>query len=202
MSRVVAADSAGLNAAVAALRTGGLVGFPTDTVYGLGALATSARSRGRLWAAKRRPQAQPAILMVARPWELEPWVVLDDRARSFIAEYWPGALTLVLRATGRASVQLGEVVSGGTLAVRIPAHSTALALLEAASAPLATSSANRTGMPAPTTALQAAEALPGDVDLLLDGEAPLGVASSILDLSRPEPRVLREGSIPARRLLR
>ncbi|HEV3231552.1 MAG TPA: L-threonylcarbamoyladenylate synthase [Candidatus Dormibacteraeota bacterium] len=225
-----------LTDAVAAIGGGGLVVFPTDTVFGLGCLAADPAARRRLYAVKRRDPSRPAILMAATLAALEPWVVLDDRARELAGEFWPGALTLVLPVTSRAAAELGEVVQaepqaavaepgrllpgaspgrrrGGpavaaprpgtpTLAVRIPDHPVALALLHAAPGPLATSSANRAGEPAPTTLAQARAALGGAVDAYLDGEVSLGVASSILDLAHGAPRLIRQGSIPPERLLR
>jgi L-threonylcarbamoyladenylate synthase len=202
VSRLVAADGAGFDAAVAALRSCLVVGFPTDTVFGVGSLATNGMARRALWSVKQRPASQPAILMVAQPWQLEPWAIVTDRARRLIAEFWPGPLTLVLEATDLARAQLGEVLANGTVAARVPGHPVALKLLEWASAPVVTSSANRAGEPPPNSAAEAVDALPEGVEIVLEGEAWLGAPSSILDLSRPEPRVLREGSIPAQRLLR
>jgi L-threonylcarbamoyladenylate synthase len=206
----------GVEAAAQALLGGGLVVFPTDTVFGVACVATAAPARERFYATKGRDHRQPAILMAAELPDLEPWVELGEAALGLAGEHWPGPLTLVLPATARAVEELGQVVampasdgstSGDaddrpTLAVRIPDHPAALALLRAVGQPLATSSANRAGQPPPTTLEQARAALGDGVEVYLPGEVRLGVASSILDLAHGTPRLLREGSIPAERLLR
>jgi len=189
-------------AAAQLLLQGGLVSFPTDTVYGLACLATDPEARRRFYQAKGRPQDQPSILMAADIATLTPWLEFTQPASAAAAEFWPGPLTLVLRATAKAEQHLGEIVRNHTVAARIPAHETALALLRAVGAPLCTSSANRAGDPPPTTAAQARDALGDAVDAVLDGTPGSGRPSSILDLSGPEPKVLRQGAIPAERLLR
>jgi L-threonylcarbamoyladenylate synthase len=133
---------------------------------------------------------------------LEPWVELDERAWRLIEEFWPGPLTLVLRASPLAVATLGQVVRDGTLGVRVPDSTDALAILAEVGGPLVTSSANLTGADPPATGAEAAAGLGIAVDLVVDGRCELGVGSSILDLTQPEPRLLREGGIPAQRLLR
>jgi L-threonylcarbamoyladenylate synthase len=192
---------AGLTAAVESLHDDGLVCFPTDTVYGLGCVAESAAARDRFYAAKARDAGRPSILMVASPAALGPWVEVDDVAERMMRDHWPGALTLVLRATPRAVARLGPVVAGRTLAVRVPEHDTALALLAMTGAPLATSSANVAGGAPPRSGAEALAAMGERVDVVIDGDCPLGMASSILDLTGAAPRVIREGAIPAARLL-
>jgi L-threonylcarbamoyladenylate synthase len=140
--------------------------------------------------------------MVADVPAAERWVEISDEARRIAAEHWPGALTLVLPATERAALEVDEMLQDGTLAVRIPDHAVALGLLRGVDAPLCTSSANRAGEPAPLTADGARAALGADIDIVLDGNPGSGRPSSILDLTRPTPRLLREGGIPAERLLR
>ena len=201
MTNLLPATAEGVAAAAAILDKGGLVCFPTDTVYGVGCLAEIAAARDRFYAAKARNPQQPAIVMAATQAALEPWVEVDDVAGAMMADHWPGPLTLVLRATPVAVTRLGPVVMEGSLAVRIPAHATAMALLEAVGRPLATSSANVVGAPAPRTASEAIASIGERVDAVLAGECPLGVASSILDLTGARPRVIREGAIPAARLL-
>lgn len=201
MSELVSPGPDGFAAAARALREGGLVCFPTDTVYGVACLAADPGGREAFYAAKQRPADQPAILMVPDRRRLTPWVEIDERSAAFMDEHWPGALTLVLPATAAAEASFGPVVRDGTLAVRIPDHPVALGLLRAAAGPLATSSANRAGEGAPTTAEAAVAALGGDAAIVLDGVCELGEASSILDLTGPEPRLIREGSLPAERLL-
>ncbi len=167
--------------AAALLRTGAVVAFPTDTVYGLAA-ATPA-GVDRIYALKGRAAEKPLVLMVASPDDLGDRARLSPIALRYMRRFWPGPLTLVLRS--------GE----GTVGVRVPDHELALALLRAAG-PLWTTSANRSGGPESMTADQVMEALP-EVDAVLDGgRAPGGTPSTVLDLSGSRPVVLREGAIP------
>jgi len=201
MRAAVRSDTAGIARAVKTLRAGGVVAFPTDTVYGLGCVAEDATARRRFYTAKARPESQPCVLMVDTIEALDTWVVMSRLAHELIGEFWPGPLTLVLPATEIAADRLGEVVRDGTIAVRIPDHPVAIELLRAVALGLATSSANRSGEPTHASGVGVAHALGDDVDVVLDGECLGGVASSILDLTRRRPRVLRVGSIPAERLL-
>jgi L-threonylcarbamoyladenylate synthase len=201
VNELVSPSKAAMERAATALRMERLVCFPTDTLFALACLAQSAAARGRFYAAKERDPARPSILMLASAADAEPWVRWTSRAEALAASEWPGPLTLVLAATPIAVEDLGEVVYQGTIALRVPRHPVALDLLTAVGMPLATASANIAGAPPPRTGAEAAAALPGRVDLVLDGDCALGVASSILDLSGPEPRVIREGAIPAERLL-
>jgi L-threonylcarbamoyladenylate synthase len=165
-----------------------VIAFPTDTVYGLAAAADDEVATRRIYAIKGRPAGLPLILMAAAESQLEGWVHIDSRAEDIIRRYWPGPLTVILHAKG-----------GGTLGVRIPKHEVALQLLRAAG-PLMTTSANLHGRDPAMTAGEAA-ALPGVAAVLDGGAAPGGVASSVLDLTGPEPHVLREGAIPTAVLL-
>jgi L-threonylcarbamoyladenylate synthase len=175
--------------AAAALRAGEVVGFPTDTVYGLAASAFDLGAAARIYEIKGRPAGMPLILMVASPAEVERWALVDARARALMERWWPGGLTLVLRTPDRS-----------TLGIRIPDHPLALDLLRAAG-PLLTTSANRHGEPPAMTAAEAA-ALPGLAGVLDGGRAPGALPSTLLDLTEEEPRVLREGAVPASELLR
>jgi L-threonylcarbamoyladenylate synthase len=179
---------AGLTRAANLLRSGGVVAFPTDTVYGLAAAADDEVARRRIYAIKGRPVGLPLILMVAAESQLEGWVHLDTRAEEIIRRWWPGPLTVILHAKG-----------GGTLGVRIPKHAVALELLRA-SGPLMTTSANLHGKDPAMNAAEAAS-LAGVAAVLDGGVAPGGVASSVLDLTGQEPHVLREGAIPTAQLL-
>ncbi len=179
---------AGLTRAAKLLRSGGVIAFPTDTVYGLAAAADDEVARRRIFAIKGRPVGLPLILMAAAESQLEGWVHVDSRAEDIIRRWWPGPLTVILHAKG-----------GGTLGVRIPKHEVALELLRAAG-PLMTTSANLHGKEPAMTAAEAA-ALNGVAAVLDGGAAPGGVASSVLDLTGPEPHVLREGAIPTAHLL-
>jgi L-threonylcarbamoyladenylate synthase len=179
---------AGLTRAAQLVRGGGVIAFPTDTVYGLGAAADDEVARKRIYRIKGRPVGLPLILMVAAESQLEGWVHLDSRAETLIRRWWPGPLTLILHAMG-----------GGTLGVRIPQHKVALELLRAAG-PLMTTSANLHGKDPAMTA-QEAGALPGLSAVLDGGAAPGGAASTVLDLTGPEAHVLREGAISTPELL-
>jgi L-threonylcarbamoyladenylate synthase len=179
---------AGLTRAAGLLRAGGVIAFPTDTVYGLGAAADDEVARRRVYRIKGRPVGLPLILMVAAESQLEGWVHVDSRAETLIRRWWPGPLTLILHAKG-----------GGTLGVRIPKHEIALELLRAAG-PLMTTSANLHGKDPAMTALEA-NTLSGVAAVLDGGTAPGGTASTVLDLTGPEPHVLREGAIATPELL-
>lgn len=175
---------AGLQRAARLLRSGAVVAFPTDTVYGLGASADDEVAQKRIYTVKGRPVGLPLILMVAAESQLEGLVHVDTRAEAIMRKWWPGPLTLILHARG-----------GGTLGVRIPKHKVALDLLRHAG-PLMTTSANLHGLEPAMTAEEAA-ALTGVMAVLDGGAAPGGTASTVLDLTGPEPHVLREGAISA-----
>jgi L-threonylcarbamoyladenylate synthase len=179
---------AGLTRAAQLIRGGGVIAFPTDTVYGLGAAADDEVARKRIYRIKGRPVGLPLILMVAAESQLEGWVHVDSRAEALVRRWWPGPLTLILHAKG-----------GGTLGVRIPKHKVALELLRA-SGPLMTTSANLHGKDPAMTAQEAGE-LPGVAAVLDGGAAPGGTASTVLDLTGPEAHVLREGAILTPELL-
>lgn len=186
-------------AAVAALREGLLVAFPTETVYGLGANARDPAAVARLYAAKGRPADHPVIVHVASSDELTAWArEIPPAAQALAARYWPGPLTLVLkRALG-----VRDAITGGqdSVAVRCPDHPVALALLRAARAAgidgIVAPSANRFGRISPTTAAHVVEELGDAVAVVLDGgPCAVGIESTIVDLSTGAPRVLRPGMI-------
>jgi len=197
---VLPGDPPGLARLVELLRAGGVVGFPTDTVYGLAALASDERAVQRVFDIKGRPLSQPLVLMVSEPSLIHGLAEVGERERAYMERWWPGPLTLLLRARPhlRPPLVRGEPP---TVGVRIPDHPDALALLWAVEAPLATTSANRSGLPEAMTAVEAAR-LGGLAAVMDGGRAPGGVPSTLLDLSGPEPRVLRAGPIPARELAR
>lgn len=175
------------------LRRGRLVAFPTETVYGLGADALDADAVGRVFEAKGRPSFNPLIVHVADAAGAGCVAVWSDVAERLAARFWPGPLTLVL--SRRDAVP--DVVTGGgpTVAVRVPAHPLARALIDAA-APLAAPSANRSGRLSPTTADHVLADLDGLIDAVLDGgPTAAGIESTVLDVSGPVPRLLRPGPI-------
>lgn len=197
MSRIVRADDEGLDRAVARLRAGELVAFPTETVYGLGADAGDPAALRRIFACKGRPADHPLIVHVRGVGDLARWIApLPESAISLARAFWPGPLTIV----GRAAAGVSEVLTGGhpTVAVRSPAHPLAAALLERFGGALAAPSANRFGRLSPTRAAHVADEFPDEELLILDGGATqVGLESTIVDLSGAEPRVLRPGRIAA-----
>jgi len=192
------ADAAGIARAAEVLRAGGLVAFPTETVYGLGALATCDEAVARIFAAKGRSPRNPLIAHVGTVEAARRIVCFDQRAERLVARFWPGPLTLVLPQ--RAGSGLSPRVSAGlpTVAVRMPVHPVALALLRAVEEPVAAPSANRSGRTSPTTAGHVLADLEGRIELVLDGgPCPVGVESTVVDLSEPDRAVLlRPGGLP------
>ena len=181
--------------AAACLRRGGLVAFPTETVYGLGVAALDPAAVRRLFAAKGRPADDPLIVHLASLDALAPLVTAPPPAvAALAARFWPGPLTLVLR---RSPLVPDDVTAGlDTVAVRVPAHPVARALLAAAGIPVAAPSANLFSRPSPTQAGHVLEDLDGRIDLVLDGgSTQVGVESTVLDLSGKVPEVLRPGAV-------
>ena len=177
------------------LRRGGLVAFPTETVYGLGVHAMDGAAVRRLFEAKGRPASDPLIVHVSAFDQVPPLVVaLPDEADALASRFWPGPLTLVMR---RASSVPLEVTAGlDTLAVRVPAHPVAHALLLAASLPVAAPSANLFSRPSPTRAAHVLDDLDGRIDMVVDaGPTSVGIESTVLDLTVDPPAVLRPGAI-------
>ncbi len=197
MTRRLAADDAGIAEAVQILRAGGLVAFPTETVYGLGAVATDDGAVAVLLCALGRPSVNPLIVHVQDAATAARWAELSEHAQAVAGAFWPGPLTLVLPA--RAGSGLSARVTAGlpSVALRVPAHPLAQALLQAVDAPLAAPSANPSGRISPTTADHVLAGLGGRIAAALDGGAcAVGVESTILDLTGP-PRVLRAGGVGA-----
>jgi L-threonylcarbamoyladenylate synthase len=190
------ADEAALDAAAALLRAGQLVAFPTETVYGLGADATSDRAVARIFETKGRPRFNPLIVHLAEAAAGEDLAVFDQRARDLAARFWPGPLTLVLPRTQGCPVSLLASAGLDSLALRVPGHPLAEALLRRTGRPLAAPSANRSGAISPTTAAHVARSLGARVPLILDGgPCPLGLESSVLDLTGEDPVLLRPGAV-------
>ena len=190
-------DSDAMARAAACLRRGGLVAFPTETVYGLGVHALDRAAVARLFEAKQRPAHDPLIVHVAG---LEGAADLVESipaaARALADRFWPGPLTFVLRRSQRVP---DEVTAGlDTVAVRVPAHPVARALIEAAGLPVAAPSANLFSRPSPTTAAHVLADLDGRIEMILDGgPTPVGVESTVIDLSETRPVILRPGAIGA-----
>jgi L-threonylcarbamoyladenylate synthase len=187
--------------AVQVLHGGGIVAFPTDTVYGVGAHGLQSSAVERLYLAKQRPRDKAIPLLIAGTGALSQVAVDIPEAAYVLAErFWPGALTLVLRRAARVP---DAVTSGGeTVAVRAPDHAVTQALIAALGAPLAATSANLSGEPAPDRPDGVLAQLDGRIDLLLDGGiCPGGVASTVLDLTVSPSVVLRSGGIPIEELI-
>jgi L-threonylcarbamoyladenylate synthase len=177
------------------LRAGGLVAFPTETVYGLGADASSAKAVTRLYSVKRRPADHPVIVHFVSQEKAFQWAsAIPDSARILAQRFWPGPLTLILKRSSKA----GDFVTGGqdSVGLRVPSHPVAHSLLEAFGNGVAAPSANRFGLVSPTTAAHVREDLGGDVDLVLEGGASeIGIESTIVDLSGGSVALLRPGAI-------
>jgi L-threonylcarbamoyladenylate synthase len=191
-----ASDPRAVREAAAVLRRGGLVAFPTETVYGLGADAFNPRAVARVFEVKARPSFDPLIVHLADAAELpRVSVAEDERVLVLAGRFWPGPLTLVLPRRP----ELPDLVTSGldTVGVRVPAHPAARALIAAAGTPVAAPSANPFGYVSPTTAAHVAELLGSAVDLVLDGgPCRVGVESTILSLAEEPPVILRPGGTP------
>jgi L-threonylcarbamoyladenylate synthase len=200
---VVPATAAAIQRAARLIRDGGLVAFPTETVYGLGADATQGRAVAGIFALKGRPAFNPLIVHVGGIAEADRYGVIDSRAEELATLFWPGPLTLVLRQRARAGI--ADLVTAGldTIAIRVPAHPVARALIAAAGVPVAAPSANRSGRISATAAIHVAEEF-GHVReefgvglgmILAGGRTEFGLESTILDLSGERPLVLRPGAV-------
>ena len=190
-----------LRAAARILARGGLVAFPTETVYGLGADATNGEAVARIFAAKERPRFNPLIVHLSGAAEAAPLVAWDERAAALADAFWPGPLTLVLPR--REDTPLAPLVSAGrpTAAVRVPGHTVARRLIHEAGVPVAAPSANRAGTVSPTTAGHVRRGLGSAVDAVLDGgPCTVGVESTVLDLTGGRPVILRPGGVTAEAL--
>lgn len=186
--------------AAALIKDGRPVAFPTETVYGLGADALNPAAVRAIFRAKGRPADNPVIVHIADPAQLPALAREVPRAANPLMEkFWPGPLTLVLKRRAAVPAQ----VSGGldTVAVRMPAHPVALALIREAGTPLAAPSANRSGRPSPTTAAHVLHDLNTRIPLILDGgRTEIGLESTVLDLTGPTPLLLRPGGITVEQL--
>lgn len=194
LTEMLADDPAGVARAAELLRAGQLVAFGTETVYGLGADATNARAVAAVFAVKGRPRFNPLICHYADAGAAFADVEPNDMALRLAATFWPGPLTMVLYRRGTCRVTLLASAGLDTLAVRVPAHAAALALLRAVGRPVAAPSANRSGQVSPTTASHVLQELDGRVAAVLDsGHCPVGVESTVLDLTGERPVLLRPG---------
>jgi len=193
--RVDGPDDPAIEAVGAILKNGGLAAIPTETVYGLAANALDDAAVRRIFAAKGRPADNPLIVHIS---DLSQWNALVHRipavAKQLAEAFWPGPLTMILPKSELVS----DVVSGGlaTVAVRMPSHPVARAVIDAAGVPLAAPSANRSGKPSPTTAQHVEDDMDGRIDCILDaGPCSVGVESTVISLAGERPRLLRPGGV-------
>jgi L-threonylcarbamoyladenylate synthase len=200
MTRVVAVDArapspAALADAVAALRAGRVIAFPTETFYGLGAAALTPAAVRQVFEVKGRPEDKPLLVLVDSIAMVERLAVeIPERARVLMEHHWPGALTLVLSA--RPDVPSGVTGGSGTVGVRLSAHPVAQALVRALGQPITAPSANPSGLPPPSTAAEVVGYFPRGLAIVLDAGATAGGApSTVLDVTVDPPRVLRAGAV-------
>ena len=187
-------EEASLARAVERLRAGGVIAFPTETLYGLGVDIRQSAAVKRLYELKGRPAEKAVSVVVSDRGMLDEWVQVSERAEALIAACWPGPLTLVLPAKPPVPAALRGGASG--LGVRVPGLALARELCRRLGAPITATSANPSGGPEPRSAEQVAQGLSSGLDLLLDaGPLPEGKASTVVDLCGPRPRLLREGAI-------
>ena len=178
------------------IQAGGLVAFPTETVYGLGADATNDDAVACVFDAKERPYFNPLIIHFSDQVSLASTVVFNEQARKLAWAFWPGALTVVLPRISNCPVSLLASAGLETLAVRIPNHPLAHALITAAGTPIAAPSANRSGEISPSAAEHVLQSLGDKVDIILDGgPCKVGIESTVIDLSSSTPTLLRPGGI-------
>lgn len=182
--------------AAALIRQGRLVAFPTETVYGIGADATSDHAVAAVFAAKQRPEFNPLIIHIASVDAVSALVDFSDLAARLAERFWPGALSLILPRRADCPVSLLAGAGLDTLALRVPDHGIAQALLAAAGRPIAAPSANLSGQISPTRAEHVAASLGSAVDLILDGgPCRLGIESTVIDLTGERPVLLRPGGV-------
>jgi L-threonylcarbamoyladenylate synthase len=195
-------DPASIRKAVDILRSGGLVAFPTETVYGLGALVFNEQAARKVYIVKNRPFDNPLIIHISSLEMLDTVATnIPEKALRLAEKFWPGPLTLILPR----NKSVPKVVSGSldTVAVRMPAHPVALALIKEAGEPIAAPSANLAGKPSPTTAEHVIQDLYGKIDAIIDaGETLYGVESTIINILSSPPVLLRPGAIPVEEIER
>lgn len=198
---IVLADDGAIAHGARLLTQGKVVAFPTETVYGLGADATSDTAIAAIYAIKNRPTFNPLIVHVANPQNAESLVEISDRARLLMERFWPGPLTLVLPRQSSSPISLLASAGLESIAVRQPDHPVALRLIALSGRPIAAPSANRSGSISPTSAQHVQDSLGERVDLILDGgPCRVGVESTVLDLTQDRPVILRPGGISTRQI--
>ena len=200
-TKLLCADVRAIECAAELIRAGEVVGFPTETVYGLGANALDGKAVLKIFAAKGRPADNPLIVHISALDEIAPLISgdLPESARRLAAAYWPGPMTLILKK----SALIPDEVSAGldTVGIRMPSNPVARALIKASGCPIAAPSANRSGRPSPTCAQDVFEDMDGRIPLILDGgECLVGVESTVVDMTGSVPHILRPGGITAEQI--
>lgn len=182
------------------LKNGGMVAFPTETVYGLGADALDEQASAKIYAAKGRPSDNPLIVHVANEEQIKPLVKsIPEKARVLMKKFWPGPMTLIFEKSD--IVPKGTTGGLSTVAIRMPNHKIALSLIENSGVAIAAPSANTSGRPSPTTAKHVEDDLSGKVDMIIDGGAVgIGIESTIVDVTVEPPMILRPGFITKKML--
>ncbi len=190
-------EAAAIKDAAAALEAGQLVAFPTETVYGLGADARSDKAVAKIFASKGRPSFNPLIIHGASLEQLEKYADFNDMARELALHFWPGPLTLVLPRKEDSGISLLASAGLPALALRVPSHPVAQALLRKSGLPVAAPSANKSGHISATTPQHVLDELGDKIDVVLGaGRCTVGLESTIIDLTTPTPTLLRPGGVP------
>ncbi|MGH1376149.1 MAG: L-threonylcarbamoyladenylate synthase [Alphaproteobacteria bacterium] len=198
MTRILAANPKSVEQAAAFLKEGGLVGMPTETVYGLAANACDGQAVAKIFEAKGRPQFNPLIVHVNSIEEAQEFAEMNGQEVQIAQSFWPGPLTMILKRKDNSG--LSDLVSAGlqTVAVRVPAHKVARALIKACGFPIAAPSANKSGSLSPTSPAHVAQSLGDAVDVILaDGACAVGLESTVIDCSGDAPLILRPGGLSA-----
>ncbi len=198
---IKAATHESIQEAAEMIKSGGVVAFPTETVYGLGANALDGQAVAKIFAAKNRPSINPIIIHVSSREDAQKYVEVDARAKGLMAAFWPGPLTMILPR--KAGGGVSELVSAGldTIAIRMPNHPVALELIRCAGVPIAAPSANASGEPSATTPRHVMDSLGQRIPMILAGGAcSVGLESTVLDLSGDVPVIVRAGAITAQDL--
>ncbi len=201
VSTLSASESNAITRAVEVLRAGGLVAYPTDTVYGLAALATNDEAVEKLFAVKQRPPEQSMPLLIASPRDLAQIAAdVPPVARRLIGQFWPGGLTIVMP---KAATFHSKAIVGDTVGVRVPDHPIPRQLVQLLNAPITGTSANVSGGPQPMTADDVRKQLGDSIDLIVDGgRCEGGTPSTVVDCTTEPPRIVREGAISREELVR
>ncbi len=200
MTKCLPSTEQALKEAAAIIKAGGLVAFPTETVYGLGANALDTDAVEKIFEAKQRPQDNPLIVHIADPKEAQALCIVTETAKKLMAAFFPGPLTLLMKK----KPIIPDLTTAGldSVGIRMPNHPVALALIKEAGLPIAAPSANRSGKPSPTSAQHVLTDMQGRIPMILDGgDCQVGVESTVLDTTSDPPTILRPGGITREMLL-